>query len=948
MTNKVILTARDLIKGATTDKKTTILYDAMPWQMVSLEDKTQDWIEWNADFFEYIGKIEVDNKKKRILKNRMLASGILDMADYIIGDSDNNYLNHFLTKEDTPLKKNYPLIPPFINVLHGEFIKRDNDVFISCIDRETEDEKLEYKLKQLKDILLKNALAKKEESLKTLGIINTPDEIINKLPEDKKTSVQQMNQQYQEEMEKEKQILDVEMKYKKYRHVMERFGQNVFNKDSQRFNLEELETEAFIETICNSETAWHLDLLDNDYKLELIDNANSFSHQSPNIKYYSDGDYFGWFEEMTVGDIINKYGTRLTEPQLKELQESVHNFTDSLYSGGYGIIPDQFKNQPGIYYDSTKKYDGRVDLNKHQYHQNNVINDILTNTTLSTDDTLNLYNKYKNQNTNNSAKLFRVMRCYFRSQRKIGWLTEKDKSGRIVFQDWIDENFKLTDKPIYDNSLVKDKTNETLVFGQHVDWSWTNEWRHVIKINTNLSNPYWQDRNITSFTPIYIDGNRIKYDFSGKSDNPYVSYPPFDGVQFKMKGVRPVSPVELLHPYAILTNIAFNKIPEIMFDDIGLALAINENTSPTSLPGIEAGGDPLEIAMENLRVNKVLPYKIDREILKQQGNSAPIIPQVLNLSRIQEGIQYLTLASHLKEAAGEVIGISRQRLAQSKPSETATQTQAGINYSEVQTEYLFNRFSNEFMPRIYQKMIEAAVYYSTISKEARSFYQTDKEGNAFIDVENLDKTFRQYLVVSKTNIRAKELKAKLEALFMNNNTTDASMYDLALGVIESNPTNILENLRQSKVERENQRDKEYQQQQQLQQQAEEQAKQRQQDLFEHQEKLKMLENEGNENVATIRALGGLQSDNNKNGEIDALENLKSTILQKQKDMQYSLNNDMLNLKKQQHTDIMDYKNRQLSSKEIIEQKKLAASLANQTSKDDKELNKQIAKKQNII
>lgn len=949
MANKLVLTGYDLMKGITLDKDNNnpLMYEAMPWQMVNLEDKTEEWKKWNADWFEYVGMQQVKEKRKRIIKNRMIAVGVLDMEDYQIGDTDRNFLNHFIADNDTPLKKFYPLIPPFIKVLKGEFLKRDLRVFVRCIDRETEDSKLQYKMDMVNQILIQDAMQKKQQALAKLGIQQIPEEDIQNMPPEQQEQALQMNQQFVQEMETAQKLAESEQKYKKYRHVMEEFGQLVLNKDRDRFNMDEMELDAFVESVCNEEIAFHLDMLESDYRIEIIDNATSFSHQSPNVKYYSEGDYFGWFEFMTVGEIINKFGQRLTEEDYKTLQNSIKDFTDSPFSG-VGIIPDQFRNWQGAYYDATKPYpQGATDLNKYQYVQNEVINNFIkTNTNLTTDQIFDIFQNPQSFN-NMKPKLFRVMRCYFRSQRKIGWLTKKDKSGMISFQGWIDENFKVTEEPIYDNSLTKEKSEETLVYGEHIEWTWTNEWRHICKINLNNDNPYWVKDTISKFKPIYIDGDPIKYNFTGKSDNPYEIHPPFEGVQWKMKGVRPVSIVEQLTPFQITTNIAFNRIPEIMFDDIGLALAINETTASKNLPGIESGGDPLEVAMENLRVNKVFSYNVDREVLRQQGNAAPIVPQVLNLSRIQEGVQYLNLAMQLKEAAGEVIGISRQRLAQSKASESATQTQAGINYSEVQTEQLFDRFTNQLMPRVYQKMIEAAVFYASISGEARAFYQTDIEGNAFLQIENLENTFKKYSIKCQSNSKEKELKTKLEQLFLNNNTTDTSMYELASGIAEASPSKILEKLREAMVKREEMAERQHQQQMQLQQQQEEAAKARQEQLYQQQVAMEQMKLESQERQTMMKVLGGIQTDANQDGQLDSFENLKLQIQQMQAGIQSKMGQDKLDFEKQKFSSDMDFKNRQLLSKESIEQKKLAAALANSQKGDDKELNRKIAKKQGV-
>ena len=56
LTNKLIVTSRDIIKGATTKyNNNNFLLNVSPWQMVKKKKKTNDWFKWNMDWFETIG-----------------------------------------------------------------------------------------------------------------------------------------------------------------------------------------------------------------------------------------------------------------------------------------------------------------------------------------------------------------------------------------------------------------------------------------------------------------------------------------------------------------------------------------------------------------------------------------------------------------------------------------------------------------------------------------------------------------------------------------------------------------------------------------------------------------------------------------------------------------------------------------------------------------------------
>ncbi len=345
LSKKVIISGRELIKGAVTSNNlnNNLIFDSMPWQMVDLEDKTQEWKEWVADYFEWIGLRQVMGKSKKIIKNRRMASGILDAEDYISGvdaTSEYNYLNNYMppTEVTDPLKKFYGIIPPFIKVLDGEFLKRDLRVFVTCTDRQTQNEKLEKKMENVNSIVMQHAIAQKEKALQELGLSLIDEEQMQNMPPEQQQQAQQQNEKYNSEIDLARQLTESQQKYKKYRHVFEQFGQLVINKDYERFHMAELEREAFIETLCNAEQAWHIDMGEEGYTIEFLDNAYTFHHESQNVKYYSKGDYFGWFENVTAGDIINKVGRRLKPKQYEQLQNSVQNLNEG------GLVHRRIRN----------------------------------------------------------------------------------------------------------------------------------------------------------------------------------------------------------------------------------------------------------------------------------------------------------------------------------------------------------------------------------------------------------------------------------------------------------------------------------------------------------------------------------------------------------------------------------------------------------------------------
>jgi len=71
------------------------------------------------------------------------------------------------------------------------------------------------------------------------------------------------------------------------------------------------------------------------------------------------------------------------------------------------------------------------------------------------------------------TNMMRVTTAYWKSQRKVGHLTKIDETGAVT-TDIVSEEYTITDKPIYNNELIKNKNTSTLVFGEHIEWIWIN------------------------------------------------------------------------------------------------------------------------------------------------------------------------------------------------------------------------------------------------------------------------------------------------------------------------------------------------------------------------------------------------------------------------------------------------------------------------------------------
>jgi hypothetical protein len=94
-----------------------------------------------------------------------------------------------------------------------------------------------------------------------------------------------------------------------------------------------------------------------------------------------------------------------------------------------------------------------------------------------------------------------------------------------------------------------------------------------------------------------------------------------------------------------------------------------------------------------------------------------------------------------------------------------------------------------------------------------------------------------------------------------------------------------------------------------------------------------LDRDSNEEIARIRALGGLQSDNNADGQLDAAQNLEGTLRAQELGDQRQMADDKINQKRQSDFD----KNMVQREKNMVELKKakIAADAALAVAKENK-------------
>jgi hypothetical protein len=883
-----IYNALQLKKGAKVEynKMGTLI---QPFQFVSEKEKDDQWRAWNLDWLEFQGMKQLRRNARRLMKNYKLAKGIIDKQDYIV-EEDNEMadLIDTLTKEDVSAfeLKFYPIIPNVINVLTNEFSKRSSRIMFRAIDDISYNEMLEAKRQMIEDVLLADAQQKQTAKLIQMGMELDSEEAQQELSPEKLKSLPEIEQFFK----------------KDYRSVIEEWATHQMKVDEERFKMQELEERAFRDMLITDREFWHFSMMEDDYEVELWNPLLTFYHKSPDVRYISQGNWVGKLDMMSISDVVDKFGWMMTEDQLSAL-EAIY----PARSAGYAI---QGYQNDGTYYDPTRSHEWNTQMPSLAYRQFTSLYDAgsqfgdIVQWILSDSEDLQDFGK---------SYMLRVSTIYWKSQRKVGHLTKITEEGEVI-QEIISEEYKVTDKPDYDTSVYKQKTKDNLVFGEHIDWIWINEVWGGVKIGPNRP-AFWGMNNPGGINPIYLGLNggrpgRVPFQFKG-DQTVYGCKLPVEGSVFGDRNTRSVSLVDLMKPFQIGYNIVNNQIADILVDELGTVIMLDQNALPRHSLGEDWGKNNLSKAYVAMKNFQMLP--LDTSITNTENALNFQHYQVLNLEQTNRLLSRINLAKYFKEEAFAVIGLNQQRMGmQIAQQQTATAIEQATNASYAQTEQYFIQHSDNLMPRVHQMRTDLAQYYHSKKPSLRLQYITGGDEKVNFQMNGTDFLMRDINIFCTTKTNSRNIMEQLKQLAISNNTMGASIFDLG-NVIKSESIGELTGVLKAAEAKVNaQKQAEMQQQQQMQQeQIQSQEKQLQ---MAQQFKAEEAEKDRAARIteAEIRSAGmGSMVDINQNQQNDYMDAMKG--IREEENYQQTMD-----FKREQEIN----KNNQTSEKHNIEREKL--------------------------
>ena len=610
---------------------------------------------------------------------------------------------------------------------------------------------------------------------------------------------------------------------------------------------------------------WHFRMLEDDYDIELWNPVLTFYQKSPDQRYISDSAYVGKIDLMTVSDVVDKYGYLMSQEQLESLQRIYPARSAQYQVNGY--------QNDGSYYDATRSHAWNTDspsLAYRQYTSNYMADparggDILTQILGQSEDLAYF----------GDGNLMRVSTIYWKTQRKIGHLTKIEFDGEVT-QEIVDETFKVTEKAVYDTSIFKNKTKDTLLQGEHLDWIWINEIWGGVKVGPNVP-AMWRSSTSNEINPIYLGINRTKpgrlpFQFKG-NNSLYGCKLPVEGRVFSDRNTRSTSLVDLMKAYQVGYNMVNNQIADILIDELGTVIMFDQNALPRHSMGEDWGKNNYAKAYVAMKDFQMLP--LDTSITNTENAVNFQHYQTLNMEQTSRLMSRIQLANYFKQQCFDAIGINPQRLGGAVSAETATGVVNAMQQSYAQTEIYFVQHSDQLMPRVHQMRTDLAQFYYSTNPSVRLSYISTEADKVNFTINGTDLLLRDFNVFATTKTNHRAILEQLKQMALTNNTTGASIFELGNIVKADSIGEVTDILKDSEARITAQRQEEMQQQRQMQEQQLQAQAQNAQMKAQIQQQEAEKDRQNDITIAEIRAAGyGAGVDINENKVNDYQDTLK--------------------------------------------------------------------------
>lgn len=739
-----------------------ITAEHLPSQSVPLKKKLKKrknstdpkvWSEVMMDSMETIGRAQYSYNLK-LIENYEMIKGRFIFEHYFSTEGYQSMITQLTSEFEMPsYLRHYDIIGQVVNTMSGEWQARPDLFKIKQIGEAAGNEYLRSKTDLTKKYLFEKIQSEINKKLAEQGIdVNKQDFGSPQEKQQYQQQVQQMTQQMTPPQIQK--YMDTD-----FMTQAEIWAQHQKDYDQELFNLAEKEKREFEDMLIADRCFRHFYLTPTSYAQETWNPINVFYHKSPDVTEIEDGDYVGRIFNLTLNDIIDRYGYLFSKDDWSIVtgyeKDDNTNWDDKDFEWIQQYYNMPFKGYPA--YDIMRSSwnrgkDGSVpEVGDDFFRQMNF------------GDTFG-----------DKDGFYFVTEAYWKTQKKIIKLTYQDEQTGELIIKLVDENYVIPKTLTESNKIFTDDHDINTYC-----YTWVNEVWKGVKINTGVNHGLKRD--------LYLDIGPADFQFKGDA-NIYGSKLPVCGQVFSVRNSRSMSLVDMMKPYQIGYNVVINQLYQLAEKEIGQFLIMDVNMFPNSKDwGGEEAWDKWMMIAKNLGV---LPADTSPQNIKGSlAATGGFLPKVMDLNLAAQMVSRMNLAKFYEEQALKQVGFNAFRTGAQSPNSTAQEAQQGRASSYSQTESYFTNFSN-YLRRCYSMGLSIAQYVQSQKEDIIFTYVKSDASGAFIKIAGIDLLLANLgVVVTNSQENSRQLDM-IRQFALTNNTSGLTPVDVANIITMNSPQEI--------------------------------------------------------------------------------------------------------------------------------------------------------------
>jgi len=695
---------------------------------------------------------------------------------------------------------------------------------------------------------------------------------------------EEQQKQYQQYLQQQKARLATPPEIKSamatdWKPIAAKWAQKALDRDRQRYNLDDLEREFFMDYYLTGRYFKHYRIGYDYYEPERWHPIETFFSEDYTLKYPQDAEYIGNIQNMSASQVANTFGHLMEESDLKKIlnayeYSSAGNSEDNTMSP-QKILENNLTADSKIlphedYNDRKSAVELQSALNTplgEETYFDSEGNEVTKDAWIPDYEFSNtgLYNlsKHLRRDIDVREDSIRVMQAYWRSWDKIGLMYRKTETG-VTTLDWVTDELNQDFLKEFDIKKVKQKSltqfmneyeNGNLEPNSIV-WTYAPIVWKGIKLNGT---------NSILEKDLYLDCEPLDFQIKGGKSNLY-------DVKLPVTGIITNSEAKKIRPYQIEYNYQMNLMHSLTEKEIGIFWLFDISMLPSDFRDL---GDAEEILL-NVRDMAtdigLVPLDMSKQNMKNRNSQHNNSFQAQDISFVPQIQQKMQMAQYYRNLALEQIGITEQDVKTPSEYATAEGIKIGQQNSFNQIEHLFEKMDNA---RLKDLEIGLAITQQAQvdDKDISLSYMSSDEEMGFVREVLSDENFKLRsfgLLPNADSQKRKELE-KFKEYLLQSNTFQNDLSDIA-EVLSSDSMSVVKKiLKESYKERQKQEQAKQQQLERIEDKKLQAEKEKTQQEREYQLYKQDKELDNRIDVAHIQSMGRVRDVNEEEGDQEAVE-----------------------------------------------------------------------------